>query len=88
MILFLYFIKDFFKNNKKAAAFLTTGSLFWAFTYPVAPYLLGSITDSLKAIQALTLKNSQISEMGTHQELLKKKGIFHTLWKRQADGFF
>lgn len=54
---FSYFIKDFFKNNKKAAALLTAGSLFWAFTFPVAPYLLGSIIDSLKAIQTPTLEN-------------------------------
>ncbi len=48
---FFSFIKDFYKQNKKSAILLTAGSLFWAFTFPVGPLLLGYIIDQLKVME-------------------------------------
>lgn len=53
---FSFFIKEFYKNNKKAAVLLTASSLFWALTFPVAPLLLGLIIDKLKDIDTAVAK--------------------------------
>ncbi|ASQ47146.1 ABC transporter ATP-binding protein [Legionella clemsonensis] len=54
---FLLFVRNFYKNNKKAVTLLTAGSLFWAFTFPIAPLLLGLIIDQLKEIVSSTTQN-------------------------------
>lgn len=30
------------------------------------------------------LDNGQVAELGTHKELLKLRGIYHTLWRLQT----
>lgn len=36
----------------------------------------------------IVLQDGQVVEMGTHQALLKRKGIFYSLWQQQSEGFF
>lgn len=40
-----------------------------------------------KLDRIIVLDNGQIAEDGTHDELLKKKGIYATLWSHQSGGF-
>lgn len=35
----------------------------------------------------VVLDNGRIVEQGTHAQLIKKKGLYHNLWKRQSGGF-
>jgi len=35
----------------------------------------------------IVLDNGEIIEQGTHQALLKKKGLYANLWARQSGGF-
>jgi len=35
----------------------------------------------------IVLEHGKIAEDGSHQELLKKKGIYASLWKHQSGGF-
>ena len=35
----------------------------------------------------LVMEKGEVVDSGTHQQLLKKKGIYHNLWKIQAGGF-
>jgi ATP-binding cassette subfamily B multidrug efflux pump len=35
----------------------------------------------------IVLENGEIAEMGTHQELLARGGIYASLWRRQSGGF-
>lgn len=40
-----------------------------------------------KMDRIIVLDGGKITEQGTHSELLKKKGIYHNLWKHQNQGF-
>jgi ATP-binding cassette subfamily B multidrug efflux pump len=35
----------------------------------------------------IVLEDGAIAEMGTHQELLVRGGIYASLWRRQSGGF-
>jgi ATP-binding cassette subfamily B multidrug efflux pump len=35
----------------------------------------------------IVLEDGDIAEMGTHQELLSRGGIYAALWRRQFGGF-
>lgn len=41
-------IIDFFSDNKLFAGLLVFGGIFWAATFPMAPYLLGKIIDQIR----------------------------------------
>jgi ATP-binding cassette subfamily B protein len=43
------------------------------------------ITTAMEADNIIVLDNGVISEMGTHQELLSQKGIYHDLWEIQTN---
>ena len=40
-----------------------------------------------KMDRIVVLEDGEITEQGTHQELLKQKGIYATLWEHQSGGF-
>ena len=40
-----------------------------------------------KMDRIIVFKTGKIAEMGTHEKLLKKKGIYSNLWKNQVGGF-
>jgi ATP-binding cassette subfamily B multidrug efflux pump len=35
----------------------------------------------------IVLKEGQIAEIGTHEELLKLDGVYASLWNKQTNGF-
>ena len=35
----------------------------------------------------LVLDNGKIIEEGTHAQLIRKKGLYAKLWKKQSEGF-
>jgi ABC-type multidrug transport system fused ATPase/permease subunit len=35
----------------------------------------------------VVIDKGQVAEMGTHSELLARKGLYATFWARQSDGF-
>jgi ABC-type multidrug transport system fused ATPase/permease subunit len=35
----------------------------------------------------VVLENGRVAEQGTHQQLLKQKGLYARLWSHQSGGF-
>ncbi len=64
---------------QRALANLMTGK-----TVIVIAHRLSTI---MKMDRIIALKDGAVAEEGTHQELLKKNGLYSTLWRHQAGGF-
>ncbi len=41
-----------------------------------------------KMDRIIVFDQGQIVEVGTHQALLERKGVFYSLWQQQSGGFF
>lgn len=50
-----------------------------------ALFITHRLSMALLADIIIILKQGQIVEEGTHEELLKKKGLYHNLWKQQCE---